>query len=159
MQDAIRVIMRSTMPGVFVAAITTAGTFFAFLATDFRGMTQLGLLSGVGIVFFLLCVMFLLPALIVFSERKQARRAPKLFLHSFGAGKLIDISVARPGITIGIWVVFVVACGLLATRVRFSDNIQDLRAQGNTGVLNQTRITGKSGQALDFLMYDCDGNT
>jgi len=120
MQDAIRVMMRSTMPGVFVAAITTAGTFFAFLATDFRGMTQLGFLTGVGILLFLLCVMFLLPALIVFSERKESRKSPKLYLNSFGAGKLIDISIAKPGITGGIWVVFIVVCGMLATRVRFS---------------------------------------
>ena len=159
MEEAIRVIMRSTMPGVVVAAITTAGTFFAFLATDFRGMTQLGFLTGVGIVLFLLCVMFLLPALIVFSERKEARRAPKHYLHSFGAGRLIDISVARPRITIGIWIVFVVVCGVLATRVKFSDNIQDLRAKGNPGVLNQMRITEKFGQSFDFMMYVCEGKT
>ncbi|MEA2162597.1 MAG: uncharacterized protein QOK37_724 [Thermoanaerobaculia bacterium] len=159
MQDAIRVIMRSTMPAVFIAAITTSGTFFAFLATDFRGMTQLGFLTGVGILLFLLCVMFLLPALIVFSERKQSQRAPKLYLHSFGAGKLIDISVARPGITIAVWVVFVIACGLLATRVKFSDNIQDLRAKGNPGVVNQTRITEKFGQSFDFMMYVVEGKT
>ena len=159
MQDAIRVIMRSTMPGVFVAAITTAGTFFAFLATDFRGMTQLGFLTGVGILLFLLCVMFLLPALIVFSERKESRKAPKLYLHSFGAGKLIDISVAKPGLTIAVWVVFIVACALAATRVRFSDNIQDLRAKGNPGVVNQSRITEKFGQSFDFMMYVCEGKT
>jgi predicted RND superfamily exporter protein len=159
MQEAIRTIMRSTMPGVFVAAITTAGTFFAFLATDFRGMTQLGFLTGVGILLFLLCVMFLLPALIVFSERKESRRAPKLYLHSFGAGKLIDISVAKPLITIGVWAVFIVACGIMATRVRFSDNIQDLRAKGNPGVVNQSRITEKFGQSFDFMMYVCEGKT
>jgi uncharacterized protein len=159
MQDAIRVIMRSTMPGVFVAAITTAGTFFAFLATDFRGMTQLGFLTGVGILLFLLCVMFLLPALIVFSERKESRKAPKLYLHSFGAGKLIDISVAKPGLTIAVWIVFIVACGLAATRVKFSDNIQDLRAKGNPGVVNQSRITEKFGQSFDFMMYVCEGKT
>lgn len=159
MQEAIRVIMRSTMPGVFVAAITTAGTFFAFLATDFRGMTQLGLLTGIGILFFLLCVMFLLPALIVFSERKESRKAPKLYLHSFGAGKLIDISVARPLVTIGIWIVFIAVCGVLATGVHFSDNIQDLRAKGNTGVVNQSRITEKFGQSFDFMMYVCEGKT
>jgi uncharacterized protein len=159
MQDAIRTIMRSTMPGVFVAAITTAGTFFAFLATDFRGMTQLGFLTGVGILLFLLCVMFLLPALIVFSERKESKRAPKLYLHSFGAGKLIDISVAKPLVTIGIWAVFIVACGIMATRVRFSDNIQDLRAKGNPGVVNQSRITEKFGQSFDFMMYVCEGKT
>lgn len=159
MQDAIRTIMRSTMPGVFVAAVTTAGTFFAFLATDFRGMTQLGFLTGVGILLFLLCVMFLLPALIVFSERKESKRAPKLYLHSFGAGKLIDISVAKPLVTIGIWAVFIVACGIMATRVRFSDNIQDLRAKGNPGVVNQSRITEKFGQSFDFMMYVCEGKT
>ena len=159
MQESIRTIMRSTMPGVFVAAITTAGTFFAFLATDFRGMTQLGFLTGVGILLFLLCVMFLLPALIVFSERKESRRAPKLYLHSFGAGKLIDISVAKPLVTIGIWAVFIVACGIMATRVRFSDNIQDLRAKGNPGVVNQSRITEKFGQSFDFMMYVCEGKT
>ncbi|HMC22151.1 MAG TPA: MMPL family transporter, partial [Thermoanaerobaculia bacterium] len=126
--DAIRTIMRTTMPGVFVAAITTAGTFYAFLATDFRGMTQLGFLTGTGILLFLLCVMFLLPALIVFSERKESRRAPKLYLHSFGSEKLIDISVAKPMVTIAVWVVFIVVCAVLATRVHFSDNIQDLRA-------------------------------
>jgi predicted RND superfamily exporter protein len=159
MQESIRTIMRSTMPGVFVAAITTAGTFFAFLATDFRGMTQLGFLTGVGILLFLLCVMFLLPALIVFSERKESRRAPKLYLNSFGAGKLIDISIAKPLVTIGVWAIFIVACGLMATRVRFSDNIQDLRAKGNTGVVNQSRITEKFGQSFDFMMYVCEGKT
>jgi hypothetical protein len=159
MQESIRTIMRSTMPGVFVAAITTSGTFFAFLATDFRGMTQLGFLTGVGILLFLLCVMFLLPALIVFSERKESRRAPKLYLHSFGAGKLIDISVARPLVTIGVWAVFIAVCGILATRVRFSDNIQDLRAKGNSGVINQSRITEKFGQSFDFMMYVCEGKT
>jgi predicted RND superfamily exporter protein len=159
MQESIRTIMRSTMPGVFVAAITTAGTFFAFLATDFRGMTQLGFLTGVGILLFLLCVMFLLPALIVFSERKESRRAPKLYLNSFGAGKLIDISIAKPLVTIGVWAVFIVACGIMATRVQFSDNIQDLRAKGNPGVVNQSRITQKFGQSFDFMMYVCEGRT
>jgi predicted RND superfamily exporter protein len=159
LDSAIRTIMRTTMPGVFVAAITTAGTFYAFLATDFRGMTQLGFLTGTGILLFLLAVMFLLPALIVFSERKDARRAPKLYLHSFGAESLIDISVARPTVTIVAWVVFIAICGILATRVKFSDNIQDLRAKGNPGVVNQTRVTAKFGQSFDFMMYVSEGKT
>jgi uncharacterized protein len=157
--NAIRTIMRTTMPGVFVAAITTAGTFYAFLATDFRGMTQLGFLTGTGILLFLLCVMFLLPALIVFSERKDTAKTPKLYLHSFGSEKLIDISVARPALTIGIWVVFIIICGALATQVRFSDNIQDLRAKNNPGVLNQTKVSAKFGQSFDFMMYVSEGRT
>src|SRR2546428_2475815 len=118
---AIRTTLRTTMPGVFVAAITTAATFYAFLATDFRGMTQLGFLTGTGILLFLLCVLFLLPALIVFSERKERRRAPKLYLHSFGAGKIIDVSLASPKTTVIVWVVAIAICSVLATRIHFSD--------------------------------------
>ncbi|MEO6260146.1 MAG: MMPL family transporter [Thermoanaerobaculia bacterium] len=159
MQAAIRVIMRATLPGVFIAAITTSATFFAFLATDFRGMTQLGFLTGVGILLFLLSVMFLLPALIVFSERRERNKAPKLFLHSFGSGKLIDASIAHPNLTISLWTVFIVICAISATRLRFSDNIQDLRAKGNPGVVNQERVTKKFGQSFDFMMYVSEGPT
>jgi predicted RND superfamily exporter protein len=159
MQEAIRTIMRKTLPGVFVAAVTTAGTFFAFLATDFRGMTQLGFLTGVGIMLFLLCVIFLLPALIVFSERKETGKAPKLYLHSFGAEKLIDLSIRRPGVTIAAWTVFIVVCALLSTRLRFSDNIQDLRAKNNAGVESQALITQKFGQSFDAMMYVTYGKT
>ncbi|HLJ75108.1 MAG TPA: MMPL family transporter, partial [Thermoanaerobaculia bacterium] len=159
MPNAIRTMIRTTLPGVFVAAITTAGTFYAFLATDFRGMTQLGFLTGTGILLFLLCVMFLLPALIVDGERMEKKKRPKLYLHSFGSGKLIDVAVAKPKLTIAIWIAFVVICGALSTRVEFSDNIQDLRAKGNPGVLNQEKITKKFGQSFDFMMYVTNGPT
>jgi len=159
MPEAIRTIMRKTLPGVFVAAITTAGTFFAFLATDFRGMTQLGFLTGVGILLFMLCVIFLLPALIVFSERDETRRRPKLYLHSFGAEKLIERALRRPGLTIALWAIFIVVCAGLATRLRFSDNIQDLRAKNNAGVESQSLITKKFGQSFDAMMYVTYGKT
>lgn len=151
--------IRTTFPGIFIAAITTAATFYAFLATDFRGMTQLGFLTGTGILFFLVCTCFLLPSLIVLSERKERKRAPKLYLHSFGSGKLIDASIARPVATIVGWSVFIAICGVLALRVRFSDNIQDLRAKGNIGVINQERLTKKFGQSFEFMMYVTQGKT
>jgi predicted RND superfamily exporter protein len=159
MQSAVRTMIHSTLPGVVVAAITTAGTFFAFLATDFRGMTQLGFLTGTGILLFLLCVVFLLPALIVFSERHERKRAPKLYLHSFGAGHLIDLSIRRPRVTLVVWIVFMLVCGLLATRIQFSDNIQDLRAGNNSGVKTQAFVTQKFGQSFDFMMYVCEAKS
>src|SRR4029077_16257978 len=93
------------------------------------------------------------------SERKESGKSPKLYLHSFGAGKLIDISVAKPALRIGVWVVFIIICGALATQVRFSDNIQDLRAKNNPGVLNQTKVSAKFGQSFDFMMYVRRGRT
>lgn len=157
MPDAIRTMIRTTLPGVFIAAITTAGTFYAFLATDFRGMTQLGFLTGTGIILFLLCIMFLLPALIVMTERGMRGKAPKLYLNSFGSGRLIDFSVAQPGKVIIFWIIFMVAAAAMATQVRFSDNVQDLRAKGNRGIIMQQELTKTFGQSFDFMMYVVEG--
>src|SRR5207244_7949086 len=62
-------------------------------------------------------------------------------------------------ITIAVWVIFIIVCAALATRVHFSDNIQDLRAKGNPGVVNQTKITQKFGQSFDFMMYVTEAKT
>ncbi|MDQ3281443.1 MAG: MMPL family transporter [Acidobacteriota bacterium] len=159
MAEGVITAIRATLPGVTVAAVTTAATFYAFLATDFRGMTQLGFLTGTGILFFLACTALLLPALIVISERNAAKRAPKLYLHSFGSDKLISASLRKPKQTIVIWLVFLAICGVFATRIRFSDNIQDLRAKGNRGVLAQEKVTKKFGQSFEFMMYVIEGRT
>lgn len=145
--------IQQSVPGILVAALTTAATFYAFLATDFRGMTQLGFLTGTGVIFFLGATILLLPALIVLSERKERKRPPKLYLHTFGSGKVMDAALRRPALTIWIWVIFTILCALFATRLRFSDNIQDLRAKGNPGVVNQQRVTQKFGQSFEFMMY------
>src|SRR6185436_703777 len=60
-------------------------------------------------------------------------------------------------VTVIVWIVFMVVCGALATRIRFSDNIQDLRAGNNAGVKMQTYVTQKFGQSFDFMMYVCEG--
>ncbi|HEX2123888.1 MAG TPA: MMPL family transporter [Thermoanaerobaculia bacterium] len=154
MAHGLIVAIQASLPGIFVAAITTAATFYAFLATDFRGMTQLGFLTGTGILFFLAATAILLPALIVLSERKaESKRTPKLYLHTFGSHRIIEAALRRPKWTIVAWLIFIVLCGVSATRLRFSDNVQDLRAKGNEGVINQERVTKKFGQSFEFMMY------
>ena len=122
-------------------------------------MTQLGFLTGTGILFFLVCTAFVLPALIVISERHAEKKAPKLYLHSFGSEKLISASLRHPRGTIVGWTIFVVLCAVFSTRLRFSDNIQDLRAKGNIGVVNQEKVTKKFGQSFEFMMYVIPGKT
>lgn len=159
MAHGLIVALRSTGRGVIVAALTTAATFYAFVATDFEGMSQLGALTGTGILFFVICIGLLLPSLIVLSERHGAKKAPKLYLHTFGSDKLVTAAMRRPKATIIIWAVAIVSGGLLATQLRFSDNIQDLRAKGNEGVINQEKVTKKFGQSFEFMMYVIQGKS
>jgi predicted RND superfamily exporter protein len=156
--EAVQTLMRHALPGVVVGALTTAATFYAFLATDFRGMTQLGYLTGTGILVFLLCVVFVLPALVVIVERKrEGKRSVKV--HSVGSTPMLRFSLARPRAVIIAWVIVVAIAGVAATRVRFSDNIQNLRSKGNEGVRLQELVTKKFGQSFEFMMYGVRGKT
>jgi predicted RND superfamily exporter protein len=155
--DAVRTCMKHSMPGVAVAAGTTAATFYGFLATDFEGMTQLGFLTGSGILVFLAFVMFLFPALLVLVERR--RKSSHFHVHEFGSTRLVRGSLAQPRRVILTWVAVVIVAGLFATRIRFSDDIQNLRSKGNEGARLQQLVTQKFGQSFDFMMYAVRGAT
>ncbi|HEY0593022.1 MAG TPA: MMPL family transporter, partial [Thermoanaerobaculia bacterium] len=153
MPEALATTLRTTLPSVTIAATTTAVTFFAFLLTDFRGMTEMGLLTGMGILLFLVSVVFLLPALIVANEGgARASRSPRLYHHSFGSERLVALSTRHPKTVIWFWAAFTVIALLLCSRLRFSDNIQNLRATGNRGVEVQEELTRKFGQSFNSMM-------
>ncbi|MDT8369174.1 MAG: MMPL family transporter [Longimicrobiales bacterium] len=48
---------------------TTSAAFFSLALMDFRGFSELGLITGVGLIFALIAMIFVLPALIIVAER------------------------------------------------------------------------------------------
>ncbi|MEA2491703.1 MAG: uncharacterized protein QOH21_3495 [Acidobacteriota bacterium] len=157
-EDAVRTLMRHTLPGVVVGALTTAATFYAFLATEFRGMTELGFLTGSGILIFLLCVIFVFPAVLILVERRRGAKR-KLRVHAFGSGRIVRVSLARPRAVIIGWTVVVIVTAFAAKNVRFNDSLQGLRATGNEAVRMQEAVTTRFGQSFDAMMYGVRGAT
>ncbi len=149
---AIQEVYRSTLYGVFFAALTTAATFYSYIFTEFKGMSELGVLTGTGILIFLICVLFLLPALLLATDRGGPADR-RLELRSFGSDRLVRGAIARPRTTVLVWLAIVAVCAGLATRLQFSDNIENLRAKGNQGVAYQALVTRKFGQSFGFMMY------
>jgi predicted RND superfamily exporter protein len=156
--EAVGTVIRRGLPGVIVGALTTAATFYAFLATDFRGMTELGFLTGSGIMVFLLCTIFIFPAILVIIERRRAGKR-ELRVHAFGAGRVVRASLARPKLVIISWIVIVAITSVFAFRVQFSDSLQNLRSKGNEGIRLQEVVTQKFGQSFEFMMYGVRGKT
>jgi predicted RND superfamily exporter protein len=156
--ESVRTLMRHGLPGVIVGALTTAATFYAFLATDFRGMTELGFLTGSGILVFLLCVIFVLPAMLVIIERRRAGKRT-LKVHAFGSGRMVRASLRHPKVVVISWAVVVAISSVAAFGVHFSDSLQNLRSRGNEGIRLQEVVTKKFGQSFEFMMYGVRGAT
>ena len=68
-EGAAEVTFLSTGQAVTVSAATTAVALFALVVADFRGFSEFGVIGGMGIVFALLAMLLVLPALLVLSER------------------------------------------------------------------------------------------
>ena len=156
--SAVRTLMRQALPGVIVGALTTAATFYAFLATEFRGLTELGFLTGTGILVFLACVIFLFPAVLIVVERRRGGKR-KLRVHAFGSTRLVRASLANPGAVIIGWCVVVLVTGVAATGVRFSDSLEAIRSTGNAATKMQEKVTATFGQSFDAMMYGVRGST
>ncbi|HTQ81082.1 MAG TPA: MMPL family transporter, partial [Thermoanaerobaculia bacterium] len=155
---ALSSVLRTTLGGVLIAAGTTAATFYAYLATEFRGLSQLGFLTATGILVFFISILFLLPALLVSTERPGERGGGAgLVMRSFGSERAVRLALSRPRATIVAWVVLVLLWALCATRLTFNDSVENLRAKGNAGVALQQRVTRRFGQSFGFMMLAIEG--
>ena len=62
----------STGEGIAVSALTTASALFVLQLADFRGFSEFGLIGGLGILFALVAMLIVLPALLSIAERTGA---------------------------------------------------------------------------------------
>ena len=70
--DAVEETFVSTGQGIAVSALTTASALFVLQLADFRGFSEFGLIGGLGILFAVVSMLTVLPALLSIAERTGA---------------------------------------------------------------------------------------
>lgn len=58
-----------TGSAIIISALTTASALFVLIFADFRGFSEFGFIAGLGILFALSCMLFVLPSLLVIFEK------------------------------------------------------------------------------------------
>ncbi|HYN20349.1 MAG TPA: MMPL family transporter [Thermoanaerobaculia bacterium] len=161
LEQALVAMTGSSGRGVLVGAVTTTATFYAFTFTDFIGLRQMGILTGTGILFCMVSVFFLLPAMLSWSEDRHRRRQtePNLYLHSFGSNSLVRICMHHPRPTLLIGLVIALAALALAVRVEFDESMKTMRPQGNKGIEVAEQVGKSFGSGFDSMILVLTGNT
>ena len=142
--DALVETARSVGPGILTGAVTTAGAFFMTGLTDFRGLAELGVIGGGGILLCWLAEVTVLPALICLCDRRGGQRNLPLLLDLGGWTRPLS---ARPGL---VALSAVLATGLLATglpRLWYDDNLMNLQPVGLESVELQQTLLAQLGQS------------
>jgi predicted RND superfamily exporter protein len=156
--EAIDAMGRHTGVGVMLGAVTTAATFFAFMATDFRGLTELGLLTGAGILLLVVTVFILLPALLTKLQNRRRKGALHV-IESFGADWICAAALKRPRVVLVGTVVLTVIFAWGARTLEFDDDIQNMRSPDNQGMKLRTEVMEAFGLRFTPMTVRVDGVT
>jgi len=139
--SATRRVFRGIGPGMLTGAVTTAAAFGATALTKFKGMAEMGVIAGGGILLCLVAVLSCFPAALALTGRwKQIiRHRPGGERARFAAGRL-DIVDFHPVVTLVVAIGVVVILLALAFRVRYDPNILNLHPPGIESVEWERRI-------------------
>jgi hypothetical protein len=69
----IKQVMDRSGPGILLAGLSTAFSFLPFILTGFRGLMELGMITGMGILFIILADFTVLPALSRYFSSERSR--------------------------------------------------------------------------------------
>jgi len=138
-----------TGPAVVLGAITTVGTFYAFLATRFAGLREFGLLTGTGIIFMMLSAFLILPALVTLFDRSRAPVPPSAWPRLEPLLEWARRHSAKVLAAAGV----VTALAIVALFwLRFDDDVRNLRSPSNQGVAVGERVAKTFGLSFNAMM-------
>ncbi len=120
---------KASLPLALAAAATAAG-FYSFIPTDYRGVSELGLIAGTGMIIAFLTTITALPALLsLLRPRSEARPVGYAFLAPLDEFQMRH----RKGIVVAALGLAVIGAPLLL-KVRFDYNPLNLRSKNTESV-------------------------
>ncbi|HEV2694712.1 MAG TPA: MMPL family transporter [Verrucomicrobiae bacterium] len=136
-EEALHKAMVFTGQGILMGALTTAGAFLAMALTDFKGISEMGIICGGGLMVCLIPMMTMLPALLLRGRQnvmdheihEDDRRA-----------RIENVWLQRPVL---VACVIAVLCGLAAIQMKklyFDYNLLDLQSKGLPAVEYEQKL-------------------
>jgi preprotein translocase subunit SecF len=127
-----------TGQGIVTGALTTAGAFLAMGLTNFKGIQEMGIISGGGLALCLIPMMTMLPALLLRGRQNAIDGA--VGLPAEGRARLESMWLERPGLVVGGTLAI---CALAATqfhKVEFDYNLLNMQSKGLPAVVYEKKL-------------------
>ncbi|HSU53640.1 MAG TPA: MMPL family transporter [Candidatus Dormibacteraeota bacterium] len=146
-EEALTRAMAFTGQGIVTGALTTAGAFLAMAFTDFKGIQEMGIICGGGLLVCLVPMLTILPVLLLRGRQNvidhqqgdvDARRA-----------RIESLWLDRPGTVTAITLVL---CALAATQIRkvyFDYDLLNMQSEGLPSVVFEEKLIDANRQTTN----------
>lgn len=156
MVDAVKSTMLKSGSGIITGGLTTACAFFTFMISNSRGIKELGLILGIGIISCMLSSLIVLPSILVTREKIMARLRKKevkpVRVESKFLGNLGYKFSQRPVLYLTIGIILTLFLLYQALTVTFDYNIMNLEPKGIPSVTLQDEIIDAFSMSPDFAL-------
>ncbi len=156
-RDAVIGAMVGAGPGILTGGVTTSAAFLVLMIARFKGLSQLGFVSGAGILIMLALMFSLLPALISLRDRRKVsgELTSKSIGDSLPLGRLADLVMTSPRLA-GLLVVAISALAVFGvSRTSFNYDYRSLEPRGAVSLSDIDEVEERLGYCVDYAMYLC----
>ncbi len=147
--------------GIITGGLTTACAFLSLTISSSRGMKEMGLVTGFGLMAILGVTFLLLPIFFVFRERRKDKKTKST------KKETRDISFKNLGIvgeflsrhyiwTFIVCLVITLFLTFMATKITFDYNYLNMEPKGLTSITLQDTIMEKFDLAMDYALITAD---
>jgi uncharacterized protein len=156
---ALRLALTKGGYSTLVGGLTTAVAFLALGASSFRGFRELGIIICVGMCACLVTMMVVLPALLVWQQRRARTLAKTRPVPGFGTGILIPAVMARPRRVLAGALIVLALLAASALRISFNADVRALRPQKGSSIALEQDMDTLLGGASRHLLLVAEGET
>lgn len=150
-REALERTLAAVGPGIATTAFTTGVAFYTLLLTNFKGLIELGFISGSGILLILLATFTVLPALLLlYDGRKKAAPDPRQVTTRGVNGGYLEGLYRHPQLTLGAGAVLVVLSLMMLGRVGSDFNLLHMQAEGTESVVWEQKILESAKRSVWF---------
>ncbi len=145
-EESLRRAIVYTGMGVVTGALTTAGAFLAMAATDFRGIQEMGIICGGGLIICLVPMMTLLPVLLL-------RGRQNVIDHALGTklerrAKIENLWLTRPRRVIAFTIASCIAMMIPIRKVHFDYNLLNMQSEGLSAVVFSKKLINSANKSV-----------
>jgi uncharacterized protein len=148
-RDALERTLTGTGGGITTAALTMAAAFYMLFFTGFKGLSELGFITGSGLLLMFLATFMILPALLVLDERWRGaptypRKRPREEYHR----GYVELLYRFPRATLAVSTLFAGLSLLALGRVRADFNLLHLQSAETESVIWVEKIFESTKRSL-----------
>ena len=137
-EEALEKALVFTGQGIVTGALTTAVAFLAMYFTNFKGIQEMGAISGGGLVLCLFPMMTMLPALLLRGHQNLIEGT--VGMPAEKRARIESFWLDRPGWVIGVSLALCFAAATQFNKVNFDYNLLDMQSKGLASVAYDKKL-------------------